>query len=289
MENHQTTGRLRIFAIIQARMASTRLPGKVLLDIGGEPMLVRVVERARRAVTLDGVIVATTTDPSDDQVAKLCQERDYPCYRGSTHDVLDRYYQACCKYGVDIVVRLTADCPVIDGTVIDETVNAFLGCPTKGMKPFTGTFEDIPYDFAANRLPPPWKRTYPIGLDTEVCSFPALVLAWEEAKQPHQREHVMPYLYEDFRQDQRTPSRFRICLVNHDPDYGDLRWTVDAPQDLQLLRQIYAHFDNRDDFGWKDVLTLFERKPALAQINAAIRHKNYQESEGDVATGNCAE
>jgi spore coat polysaccharide biosynthesis protein SpsF len=288
MDFEQTPGKLRIFAIIQARMASTRLPRKVLLDIGGEPMLVRVVERARRAKTLDGIIVATTTDSSDDGVAELCQERGYPCYRGSVHDVLDRYYQASLKFSVDILVRLTADCPVIDGGVIDETVNAFLGRSSEDDKPFTGRFEDIPFDFAANRLPPPWKRTYPIGLDTEVCAFPTLELVWKEAKMPHQREHVMPFLYEDFRQGQQAHSRFRICLVNHDPDYGWLRWTVDTAEDLQLLRQIYAHFNHQDDFTWQDVLTLFEREPALAQLNAAVRHKNYQESEGNVAQSDVA-
>ena len=288
MECEQTRGKLCIFAIIQARMASTRLPGKVLLDIGGEPMLVRVVERARRAKTLDGIIVATTIDSSDDGVAELCQERGYPCYRGSVHDVLDRYYQAGLQFGVDILVRLTADCPIIDGMVIDETVNAFLGRLPAEERPFTGRFEDIPFDFAANRLPPPWKRTYPIGLDTEVCAFPTLEQVWQEAKKPHQREHVMPYLYEDFWQDQQAPSRFRICLVNHDPDYGWLRWTVDTAEDLQLLRQIYSHFNNQDDFTWRDVLTLFEQEPALAQVNVAVRHKNYQESEGDVAKSDAA-
>jgi spore coat polysaccharide biosynthesis protein SpsF len=281
MAFEQIHGNLRILAIIQARMASTRLPGKVLLDIGGEPMLVRVVERARRAKILDGIVVATTTDASDDAVAELCRERGYPCYRGSVHDVLDRYYQASIKYGVDILVRLTADCPIIDGMLIDETVNAFLGRSAGDDYPFTGQFEDIPYDFAANRLPPPWKRTYPIGLDTEVCSFPTLELVWKEAKKPHQREHVMPYLYEDFRQDQQDSSCFRIRLVNHDPDYGWLRWTVDTPEDLQLVRQIYGHFNNQDDFTWQDVITLVEREPALMQVNATVRHKNYQESEGD--------
>jgi spore coat polysaccharide biosynthesis protein SpsF len=285
MEFEQSRVKLRIFAVIQARMASTRLPGKVLLDIGGEPMLVRVVERARRAKTLDGIIVATTTDASDDGVVDLCREREYPCYRGSVHDVLDRYYQACLVNGVDILVRLTADCPIIDGAVIDETVNAFLGRLPGDATPFTGRFEDIPYDFAANRLPPPWKRTYPIGLDTEVCSFPTLELVWENAQKPHQREHVMPFLYEDFRQDQQRPSRFRICLVNHDPDYGWMRWTVDTPADLQLLRQIYTYFNNQDDFSWRDVLNLFEREPALIQINATVRHKNYQESEDNGASG----
>jgi spore coat polysaccharide biosynthesis protein SpsF len=270
---------LRILTIIQARMSSKRLPGKVLLDIAGEPMLVRVVERARRAKTVDEVIVATTSDPLDEAIEKLCRERGYACYRGSVQDVLDRYYQAALVFKAAVVVRLTADCPIIDDLVIDETVNAFLGRPAGETEPLSGRFEDIPYDFAANRLPPPWKRTYPIGLDTEVCSFPALEIAWREAKLPHQREHVMPFLYEDFTESQETASRFRVRLVNHIPDYGRLRWTVDTQEDLDLVREIYRRFKQRDDFSWHDVLALFKREPDLAKINSDVRHKNYQESE----------
>lgn len=288
MDLDQTTKKLGIYAIVQARMASTRLPGKVLLDIGGEPMLVRVVERARRARTLDGIIVATTTEASDDAIADLCQARGYPCYRGSLQDVLDRFYQAALSFGVDVIVRVTADCPVIDGTIIDETVNAFLGRPAHESRPFYGRFGEIPFDFAANRLPPPWKRTYPIGLDTEVCSFPALKQAWMEASLSHQREHVMPFLYEDYCQDQDSPTRFRIYQLNHDPDYGWLRWTVDTTQDLQVVRQIYAYFNNRDDFSWREVLALYESNPSWVQGNADVRHKNYQESEVDLTAKDIA-
>lgn len=271
--------RLRILAFVQARLSSKRLPGKVLLGIGGEPMLVRVVERARRAKTVDEVVVVTTIDPPDEAIERLCQERGYSCYRGSMQDVLDRYYQAARLFGADVIVRLTADCPVIDGHVIDEAVNAFLGRPAGVGEPFTGRIEDIPFDFAANRLPPPWKRTYPIGLDTEVCTFPVLELAWKEARHPHQREHVMPFFYEDLADAGKTAPRFRIRLVDHVPDYGHLRWTVDTQEDLDLVREIYRRFDDRDDFRWQEVLDLFEREPALAKVNAAVRHKNFQESE----------
>jgi len=265
---------LTTVAIIQARMTSSRLPGKVLLDLSGQPMLVRVVERTRRARSLQQVVVATTTDATDDAIENLCRERGYPCYRGSVHDVLDRYYQAARRYGAEIVVRITADCPVIDPTVIDRTVQAFLGSGSDQPWPFTpadvsALLSRLPYDFAANRLPPPWGRTYPIGLDVEVCTFAALEVAWREAILPHQREHVMPFFYEN-------PERFRILLVNHDVDYGGLRWTVDTPQDLELLRQIYAHFGGRDDFSWLDVLALFERHPELRQINAQVKPKHYQ-------------
>ena len=252
---------LKIIAIIQARRAASRLPNKVLLDIAGEPMLVRVVERTRRAKSLDGVVVATTTDPFDDAVEALCRQRGYDCYRGSMYDVLDRYYQAARVHQADIIVRITADCPVIDPQVIDETVQALFGEQRQGYPK---------YDFAANRLPPPWKRTYPIGLDTEVCTFTALETAWKEAVQPHQREHVMPFFYEQ-------PERFRIQLVNYADDLGALRWTVDTAEDLALVRRMYDHFGGRDDFSWLDVLSLVQSQPDLGQINAAVQHKDYRQ------------
>ena len=271
---------LKTIAIIQARRAASRLPDKVLLDIAGEPMLVRVVERARRAKTLDGVVVATTTDAFDDAIEALCQQRGYALSRGSMYDVLDRYYQAARLYQADIIVRITADCPVIDPDVIDDTVFALFGRrnqPTAAGEQVTGEslipnsqFLTPVYDFTANRLPPPWKRTYPIGLDTEVCTFAALETAWKEADQPHQREHVMPFFYEQ-------PERFRTRLVDYTSDLGSLRWTVDTAEDLALIRQIYTHFNGRDDFSWLDVLSLVQSQPDLGQINAAVQHKDYRQ------------
>jgi len=247
--------RRRVVAIIQARMGSTRLPGKVLADIAGQPMLARVVERARRAKTVDEVAVATTADPPDEAVAALCAHRGYACCRGHPTDVLDRYYQAARRFRADVIVRLTADCPLIDPDVMDLTVRAFLAA-------------DPPVDLVANRLPQ--GRTFPIGLDTEVCSLEALECAWKEADQPHQREHVMPYLYE-------IPGRFRVVLLNNDEDYGMLRWTVDTAEDLELVRAIYARFRGRDDFSWREILKLFEREPSLAEINASVRHKTHRD------------
>jgi spore coat polysaccharide biosynthesis protein SpsF len=282
---HQT------LAIIQARMTSSRLPGKVLLDIGGEPMLVRVVERARRAKTINGVVLATTTDPSDDTIVALCVERGYPCYRGSLYDVLDRYYQAARMFGAEVIVRLTGDCPVIDPGVIDELVDAFLAPLPLDL--VSSSLSPAPFDFATIRLPPPWHRTYPIGLDTEVCTFAALERAWVEADQPHQREHVMPYLYEGIHEPgaRYSPSKgklrdiyisprgFHVLVMDHDPDYGSMRWTVDTPEDLELLRQIYARFPGRDDFTWLEVLDLFQLEPELVRINADVHHKDFRASE----------
>ena len=268
-------------AIIQARMGSSRLPGKVLLDLAGQPMLRRVVERTRRAKTIDRVVVATTTEPSDDPLVELCTELDYACYRGSLYDVLDRYYQAARQFDASNIVRITADCPLIDPEVVDRTVRAFFGETTKddvllsvtktGSNPLNQQPAHAqPYDFVANRLPPPWGRTYPIGLDTEVCTFAALESAWNEAGAKHQREHVMPFLYENLQ-------RFRVLLVNHSENFGTLRWTVDTAEDLEALRQIYAHFPGRDDFSWLQVLALYQREPQLAQINAQVQHKHYQQ------------
>jgi spore coat polysaccharide biosynthesis protein SpsF len=272
----------RIVAIIQARMASTRLPDKVLLAIGDRPMLAWVYERTRMAQTIDEVVVATTTDASDNAIQAFCQRRGYPVYRGSAFDVLDRYYQAARSYHADIVVRITADCPLIDPGLIDQVVSIFLGTIQPEPATDSATTQDnlletrsetrplqFPYDFACNRLPPPWGRTYPIGLDIEVCSFHSLELAWREAQLPHQREHVMPFFYEQ-------PQRFRIYLLNHPVDYGSLRWTVDTTQDLQLLRQISTHFAGRMDFSWLEVLQLVRNNPHLAQLNAQVQAKDYR-------------
>jgi spore coat polysaccharide biosynthesis protein SpsF len=225
-----------------------------MADIAGAPMLARVVTRASRASLLDSVSVATTQLAGDDVIARWCDSAGLACFRGSEGDVLDRYYQAARGLQADVVVRLTADCPLIDPDVVDTTVRAFL-------------MASPPLDFAANRLPTSG-RTYPIGLDTEVCRFAALEAAWREADQPHQREHVMPFLYE-------APARFRILRVDHPVDYGSYRWTVDTPEDLAVVRRVFEAFSGRDDFGWLEVVALFERDPSLAAMNASVRQRTH--------------
>ena len=268
-----------IVGIVQARMGASRLPGKVLLDIEGEPMLVRVVERTKRAKSLTEILVATSLEKADDPIEQLCATQGYVCYRGSQQDVLDRYYQAARAYSADVIVRITADCPVIDPLVIDQTVAAFWGYGKKLITENDGLVEigspteissPPKWDFAANRLPPPWKRTFPIGLDTEVSTYSALERAWQEATQAYQREHVMPYLYEN-------ENLFRILLVNHEPDYGHLRWTVDTARDLELIREVYSRFEGRDDFSWLEVLELFKRDPELTEINRGVSHHDYRD------------
>lgn len=268
----------KIVAIIQGRMSSSRLPGKILADISGQPMLSRVMIRTSRAKTLDQIIFATTTDASDDPVAEYCDLAGLNYTRGSLFDVLDRYYQTALKAKADVVVRITADCPVIDSELIDDVVNTLIGEARIGN-------QESEYDFVCNRLPPPFGRTYPIGLDVEACTFKALKKAWKEAKEPQHREHVMPYFYEGVKLSaisrqlsEGTSSRgFTVALLNHVTDFGDYRWTVDTPEDLEFMREVYKRFNGRDDFSWKEVLDLVHENPELAKINANVQHKTLKD------------
>jgi spore coat polysaccharide biosynthesis protein SpsF len=260
----------KVVAIIQGRMGSSRLPGKILADIAGQPMLQRVFIRTSRAATVNETIFATTTDSTDDPVEEYCDFSGIPFTRGSLYDVLDRYYQTAKESKADAVVRITADCPMIDPVLIDDVVNTLL---------------DSEYDFVCNRLPPPWHRTYPIGLDVEACTFKVLAKAWKEAKEPQHREHAMPYFYEgvELTRQSRTletgisPRGFKVALLHHTTDFGDYRWTVDTPEDLEFMRQVYRRFDGRDDFSWKDVLDLVHNEPQLMEINAGVQHKTLKD------------
>jgi spore coat polysaccharide biosynthesis protein SpsF len=242
---------LRVVAIIQARMASSRLPGKVLADLGGQPVLAWVARRAARTEGIAQVVVATSVAPEDDAVSDFCKAADIACSRGNLYDVLDRYRQAAQEFDAEIIVRLTGDCPLIDPGMLADNLHVFLTA-------------NPPLDFATNRLPE--ERTIPIGLDAEFCTRAALETAWSEAQKPHQREHVMPFFYEN-------PDRFRILHIKHHPNVGNYRWTVDTPEDLDLLRQVVAHFSD-DTFPWQQVLALFYQYPELAKINATIAHKS---------------
>jgi spore coat polysaccharide biosynthesis protein SpsF len=270
-----------VIAIIQGRMSSSRLPGKILADIAGQPMLQRVFIRTSRAATVTETIFATTTDASDNPVAEYCDFSGIPFTRGSLYDVLDRYYQTAKQAKADVVVRVTADCPVLDPGLIDEVVRILLE---------TG---DWRFDFVANRLPPPFHRTYPIGLDVEACTFDVLEKAWNDGKEPQHREHVMPYFYEGVeletinRQLQTgiSPRGFNIALLHHTTDFGDYRWTVDTLEDLEFMRQVYSRFNGRDDCSWEEVLELVHNEPELMQINATVKHKTLKDID-ERATGN---
>jgi len=232
-------------------MGATRLPGKVVENLAGQPMLMRVVNRTGRAKTLDTVVVATTTQPADDAIINLCDEQSLPFYRGSEHDVLDRYYRAALEFKANVVVRITSDCPLIEPKIIDRVVSEFLSCHPEA-------------DYISNTL----ERTFPRGLDVEVMSLNALKKAWQEDNDPSWREHVTPYIW-------HHPEIFRIRNVRSNIDYSYMRWTVDTIDDLTFVRKIYEHFQN-DSFSWKEVLHLLETHPELLEINRHTQQKAVQ-------------
>lgn len=235
-------------AIIQARMGSTRLPGKVLLDLGGETVLARVVKRLSRASLVNEVMVATTDSAADDTIGRECERLDVRCFRGSENDVLDRYHQAARACAAEAIVRITSDCPLIDPELVDDTIRVFL---------------EEHADYGSNVFP----RTYPRGLDTEVFTAAALERAWRDAIEPHQREHVTPYFHEH-------PELFRLVSTHGQTDCSAYRWTLDTVEDLQLLRAIYSRLGNRDNFRWREALAVVEREPELAELNAHVMQKS---------------
>jgi spore coat polysaccharide biosynthesis protein SpsF len=243
---------MKTVALIQARMSSSRLPGKVLEDICGQPMLWRVVDRAKQAKSVDLVAVITSTHAADDAIERLCKENDLPCFRGSLDDVLDRYYQAAVHFQADNVVRLTADCPLLDPKIIDKVVQ---------------TFHQSGFDYVSNSL----ECTYPDGLDTEIFRFAVLERAWKEARLTSEREHVTPYIF-------KHPELFRLGLVKHEEDLSVLRWTVDTPRDLEFMRAMYNFIQN-EECGMDEILRLLKEHPEVTKLNCGQeRNEGYQKS-----------
>lgn len=210
-------------------MGSTRLPGKALLDIEGMPMLARVIERSRRAGTVDQVVIATTTKPADDAIAWCGRALGAEVFRGDESDVLDRYYRAAHHFGFDIVVRITSDCPLIDPGLVDAVLQPLID----------GT---AAADYSANTL----RRTYPRGLDVQAAPLGTIDRAWREATSAFDREHVFPYVYEH-------PERFRFFSVSDEVDRSHLHWTVDTAADLAFVREVYRALGPAE-FTWRDVL-----------------------------------
>jgi glutamate-1-semialdehyde 2,1-aminomutase len=248
---------LTIGTVIQARLSSSRLPGKVLADVLGRPMLARQLERVARARRPHKVIVATTVDPSDQPIADFCAREDVTCTRGSLNDVLDRYYQTAKAHALDVVVRVTADCPVLDPAVIDDVIDHFL---------------DHHLDYGANTAPPEGS-TYPDGMDVEVFSFAALERAWKEAAKPSEREHVTFHFW-------KNADRFRIGRRDLPRDLSALRLTVDYPADLEVVRALYtALYPVKPDFSLEDIAAYLEAHPELKAHNAEIeRNAGWQPS-----------
>ncbi|HEU5195173.1 MAG TPA: aminotransferase class III-fold pyridoxal phosphate-dependent enzyme [Methylomirabilota bacterium] len=244
-----------IAAIVQARMGSSRLPGKTLIDVAGRPLLGHLVDRARRIPGLDAVVIATTDRPADRAILQFAAAEGLPVYAGSEDDVLDRIHQAAQRFGVSVVVRVTPDCPLLDPAVAGLVLKRFLDAGG-GL------------DYASNTQPP----TFPDGQDTEVFSAAALARAWREAKLPSEREHVTPYIW-------KHPDRFRLANVRHAEDLSALRWTVDEAADLAFVRAVYARLGAGRLFGMDEVLALLAREPALGEVNGARpRNEGYAQS-----------
>lgn len=239
----------RTVAIIQARMGSERLPGKVLLDIVGQTMLERVVRRVQQSSLIDEVVVATTRQADDDAIVKECRALGVSVVRGSAHDVLDRYRDAALDSGASTCVRVCADSPLVDPTLCDLVV-------------WSLNETNPPADYAGNKIDP----SFPLGLDVEAFSLDALEHTWTAARNAYERAHVTVYMYSN-------PEEFRLIRVSTDVDRHSWRWTVDMPEDLEFVRQVYSRLDGTNDFTTDDVIDLIEREPDLALINAHLQPK----------------
>ena len=233
---------MKTVAIIQARVGSTRLPGKVLRDVGGRTMIERVVERLARSRTIDQVVVVTTSKLEDHALVEFCHARNWSVFAGNEHDVLTRYVDAAHEYSADRIVRITSDCPLIDPVLVDETVDLFSS--------------SINNEYACNFYP---RRHFPRGLDCEVLTRQTLKRLDRLAIEPRYREHVTLYAY-------RNAWQFTIASVCCERDWSHLRWTVDTEEDLQLVNAIYEHFGN-SEFSWKQVIDAYSTHPLWLDIN----------------------
>jgi spore coat polysaccharide biosynthesis protein SpsF len=239
-----------IAIIIQARMGSTRRPGKVLRRIADRPMLAYQIERLRRVKLAQQIVVATTKAEADEAIVKFCAAEGIGCSRGSEPDVLARYCDAARQFGVSVIVRVTADCPLIDPELIDRAISAFL-------------VPDQP-DYLSNMLQPSW----PLGMAVEVVTAAALSEANREARDPAEREHVTPFIY-------WRPERFRLSSLTMAPNLSHHRWTVDTPEDFELITRILETlYFRKTDFNMNDVLSLLEMHPDWACINASVRQNS---------------
>ncbi len=244
---------MKTVAIIQARMGSTRLPGKVMKELCGRTVLAHVIERVRSCSVLDAVVIATTLLPADDVIVVEAERCGVEWYRGSEDDVLGRYYGAARQCAADIVVRITADCPLFDPVVLEKMLTYF----TEERKGRRGP------DYVSSTL----RRTYPRGLDAEVFTYDALESAFHNAKKPYEREHVTPYIYQH-------PELFSLKGYERDDDLSELRWTLDTEEDFRLIQEIYnALYDGDKIFFTDEIIALMRAHPELARMNVHIEQK----------------
>jgi len=224
-------------------MGSTRLPGKVLIDIEGKPLLEHVIQRVSASKLIQRIIIVTTKNKKDKAIISFSRQREISCFAGSEEDVLDRFYKAAGRYNVDIIVRITPDDPFKDPEIIDKVIGYYLS-------------HEEEVDYVSNTMKP----TYPEGLDAEVFSFVALEKAWREAKKASEREHVTPYIW-------NHPELFRLANVENQEDLSHFRWTLDTEADLKFTREIYARLFKGQVFLMKDMLALLNTEPELQPIN----------------------
>lgn len=242
---------MKKLAIIQARMGSTRLPGKVLKKVLNKTLLEYQLERVKRASLIDEIVIATTLNPEDDAIEQLCKNVQIPVYRrGPADDVLARYFGAATLFEGDIIIRLTADCPLIDPTIIDQVINHYLDHLHQ-------------VDYVSNTL----KRTYPRGMDTEVFSLHSLKVCYRNATKKSEREHVTAYLT-------NNPSLFKLQNVENQRDESHHRWTVDTSEDFLLIEKVIKQlYPCNPNFTMQDVLTLLEQHHEWQKINSHIEQK----------------
>lgn len=238
---------MHVSAFIQARMGSTRLPGKVLKPVLDHPLLYYVIERLKLSNEVDNIIVVTTTQTADDAIASFCQSSHIACFRGAEEDVLSRFYHAAVDYPTDLIVRITADCPLIDPKIIDQMLREYSQC-----------------DYCSNTI----HRTFPRGFDVEIFSFNALQQAFQHAASASEREHVTPYIY-------THPDMFRVKNFSNvdGKDLSHYRLTVDTPEDFALIQLILECFPNNVDFSLQDVIKLLKKHPEWVKLNAHIEQK----------------
>ena len=245
---------MSIIAIIQARISSTRLPGKVLKKVEGKTVLEHVIDRAKAVKNINDVVVATTVKKEDLEIVKLCANLGISVFCGSEDDVLDRYYQVARLFKSNHIVRITSDCPLIDPLIIDKVI---------------GLYFKKEADYATNTMP----ETYPDGLDTEVFSFKTLKIAWENAKFTSEREHVTPYI-------RKNPNIFKLVNLKCNSDLKNKRWTIDEPKDFEFIKIIYKNLYHKNAlFGMKAILNFLKKYPEIEEINKnIIRNEGYLKS-----------